>query len=109
MDVFDSLGRQIARRPRVWVLTWAVLTGVLVTLTMTGLGGPGLFQQLHAGEPTVPGSESTTARELLDEHSPTGSDLHLVVLGADLGYPGGLADAGRASRTLHSRILGLEG
>lgn len=107
--MFDSLGRLIARRPRVWVLTWLLLTATLLTVTMTGVGGPGLFQRLHSGEPTVPGSQSTEARDLLAEHAPTGEEISMVVLGVDLADPDGMAQAGRAASTLHSRILGVAG
>ncbi|MGC0142517.1 MMPL family transporter [Pseudactinotalea sp. Z1732] len=107
--MFDRLGRLAARYPRRIVLAWFLLTAFLFTLTMTGFGGQGLFERLHSGEPTVPGSESTEARELLDEHSPSGEEISLIVLGLDLDNPDGVAEAGRAAATLNSRLLNIDG
>ncbi|MGC0250781.1 MMPL family transporter [Pseudactinotalea sp. Z1748] len=107
--MFDRLGRLAARYPRRIVLAWFLLTAFLFTLTMTGFGGQGLFERLHSGEPTVPGSESTKARELLDEHSPSGEEISLIVLGLDLDNPDGVAEAGRAAATLNSQLLTVDG
>lgn len=107
--MFDRLGRLVARYPRRIVLAWFLLTAFLFALTMTGFAGQGLFERLHSGEPTVPGSESTEARDLLDEHSPSGEEISLVVLGLDLNNPDGVAEAGRAAATLNSQLLSIDG
>lgn len=103
--MFDLLGRLIARRPRLTVLAWGVLTVTLFALAMTGFGGQGLFERLHSGEPTVPGSESTQARDLIAEHRDSGEQISLVIRGLDTSDPDQVAQAGRAISTMTSQVL----
>lgn len=76
---------------------------------MTGLGGQGLFDRLHSGEPRVPGSQSDHARDLLEQHADAGEEINLVVLGVDLSAPEQISAAGQAANILHSRVLGVTG
>ena len=107
--MFDRLGRTIARHPLLTVLSWILLVAVSAGLALTGLGGPGLFDRLHSGEPVVPGSESQEGREILNDvaHEPT--TITAVVTGVDLTDAEAVSDAGRAITTIHSRLLDTDG
>lgn len=90
--VFDSLGRTVARHPRLTVLVWAVVAVACLLLALVGVGGQNLFDRLTTGEPTVPGSDSARAAELLQRTSTSGASLSLVVQDVDPATEG-LADA----------------
>lgn len=89
--VFESLGRAVARHPRLTVVVWAAITAVCGLVALTGLGGQNLFDRLSTGEPVVPGSDSARAAELLTSDD-TGASLSLVVSDLDPAADG-LADA----------------
>lgn len=90
--VFESLGRTVARHPRLTVLVWAVVAVACFAVALVGVGGQNLFDRLSTGEPVVPGSDSARAGELLAETSTSGASLSLVVQGVDPAAEG-LADA----------------
>lgn len=81
--MLDALARGVIRRPRVTVISWAVFMLACLTLAF-GLVGPGLFAQLHSGEPRVPGAESQAGRELLSSTAETSPEVTLLVEGVDL-------------------------
>lgn len=103
--VLDRLGLTVARHPRLTVLTWAVVAGACLFLALVGVGGQNLFDRLTTGEPTVPGSDSARAGELLSETSTAGASLSLVVQGVDPATEG-LADALAPAR---DDVAGVEG
>lgn len=90
--VFESLGRLVARHPRLTVLVWAVVAAGCFAVALVGVGGQNLFDRLSTGEPVVPGSDSARASELLAETSTSGASLSLVVQGVDPATEG-LAEA----------------
>jgi RND superfamily putative drug exporter len=103
--VLDRLGLTVARHPRLTVLTWAVVAVACLFLALVGVGGQNLFDRLTTGEPTVPGSDSARAGELLSETSTAGASLSLVVQGVDPateGLAGALAPA-------RDDVAGVEG
>ncbi|WP_024288231.1 MMPL family transporter [Cellulomonas sp. KRMCY2] len=81
--MFDTLGRLIAHHPKITVLTWAVFTATCFALTMAGVGGETLFEELTTGAPSVPHSESAEADAILAEGSTSGQSLSLAVQGVD--------------------------
>ncbi|RMI03530.1 MMPL family transporter [Cellulomonas triticagri] len=81
--VFDSLGRTVARHPRLTVLVWALVAAACLLLALVGVGGQNLFDRLSTGEPSVPGSDSARASELLAETDTSGASLSLVLQGVD--------------------------
>ncbi len=81
--VFESLGRTVARHPRLTILVWGVLTVACFVLALVGIGGQNLFDRLTTGEPVVPGSDSARAAELIAEADTSGASLSLVVQGVD--------------------------
>ena len=103
--VLDRLGLTAARHPRLTVLTWAVVAVACLFLALVGVGGQNLFDRLTTGEPTVPGSDSARAGELLSETSTAGASLSLVVQGVDPATEG-LADALAPAR---DDVAGVEG
>lgn len=103
--VLDRLGLTVARHPRLTVLTWAVVAVACLFLALVGVGGQNLFDRLTTGEPTVPGSDSARAGELLSETSTAGASLSLVVQGVDPATEG-LADALAPAR---DDVAGVEG
>lgn len=107
--MFDGLGRTIARHPLLTVLCWLVLVALAGGLALTGLGGQGLFDRLHSGEPQVPGSESQEARDILADVADEPSTVTAIVLGVDMTDQEAVTEAGRAITSTHSRLLGVEG
>lgn len=86
-SVFASLGRRVARHPRVFVAVWLVITALGFGLAAFGLQGQSLFERLSTGAPGVPGSESQTAQDILTKTSTSGSSLSLLVRGVTPASP----------------------
>ena len=85
--VFDTLGRLIARSPRITIAVWAVLTAVCFALAVVGVGGESLFERLSTGAPAVPGSESSEADAILTDNATGGPSLALAVADVDPADP----------------------
>lgn len=96
--VFESLGRTVARHPRVTVALWALFTIVGFALALVGVHGENLFDRLTSGEPTVTGSDSQRASTIMEDSDTSGAGLTLVVRGVDPTLPG-LTDALAPART----------
>jgi RND superfamily putative drug exporter len=103
--VFESLGRTVARHPRLTVLVWLVITAACLALALFGVHGQNLFDRLSTGEPVVPGSDSAHANELLAEASTSGASLTLVVQDLDPAAEG-MAEALAPAR---EEITGVDG
>ena len=104
-DVFDLLGRAVARRPWAAVVVWLLVAGASFALAVLGVGGEGVFDRLTTGAPSVPGSESATADDILAEASTQGSSLTLAVTGVD---PRTTDLSGPMNR-LRSELMGVDG
>lgn len=98
------MGRGIARHPLLTVVCWAVVTALAGGLALTGFGGQALFDRLHSGEPTVPGSQTQQARQILDRVEQEGATISAVVRGIDLDDPDSRAEAARATGNLRERL-----
>ncbi|WHP17763.1 MMPL family transporter [Cellulomonas sp. ES6] len=104
--VFESLGRTVARHPRLTLAVWAVVAVACALLALVGVGGQNLFDRLTTGEPVVPGSDSARATELLAESDTSGASLTLVVQGVDPATEG-LADALEPARAEVADVPGV--
>jgi len=104
--VFESLGRAVARHPRLTVVVWAAITVLCGLVALTGLGGGTLFDRLSTGEQVVPGSDSARASELLASDD-AGASLSLVVSDVDPSADG-IADAIAPARSTVLNIPGVE-
>ncbi len=104
--VFESLGRAVARHPRLTLAVWAVVTVGCFLLALVGVGGQNLFDRLTTGEPVVPGSDSARASELLAGTSTSGASLTLVVQDVDPAAEG-LADALAPAREAVAEVDGV--
>ena len=104
--VFESLGRAVARHPRLTVIVWAAITVLCGLVALTGLGGGTLFDRLSTGEQVVPGSDSARASALLASDD-TGASLSLVVSDVDPSADG-IADAIAPARSTVLNIPGVE-
>ncbi|HEY0214894.1 MAG TPA: MMPL family transporter [Cellulomonas sp.] len=105
--MFESLGRTVARHPRLTVLVWAVVTVACFALALFGVAGQNLFDRLTTGEPVVPGSDSAHAAELLADASTSGASLSLVVQGVDPATEG-IAEALAPVREEIAAVGGVE-
>lgn len=103
--MFDSLGRAIARRPRITVLAWVVVAGACFALASLGVGGETVFERLETGAPGVPGSESARGDALIAEASTTGQSLTLAVRGVDPRS----TDLSRPMAGLHADLAAVPG
>ena len=91
------LGRLIARHPARWVLAWILITISCFAVAVGGVTGESLFNRLHSGAPTV-SSESTAAREIIEQTQPALETLTMQVTGADLADPQVVADGTAATK-----------
>ncbi|GAA1630429.1 MMPL family transporter [Georgenia ruanii] len=107
--MFDRLGRVVTRRPRTIIAAWAVIALVCVLTALAGVTGQGLFDRLRTGEPAVPGSESQAGREILAEAQHTGTQITLLVRGADLTDEGQVTALGEALRPAHQDLTAIAG
>ncbi|HLS73310.1 MAG TPA: MMPL family transporter, partial [Actinomycetaceae bacterium] len=106
--MLDALARGVIRRPRVTVTAWALAVAACLALAF-GLVGPGLFAQLHSGEPRVPGAESQEGRELLSSTAETSEEVTLLVEGVDLADEALTAELGAALIPIRQEIADREG
>ena len=104
--MFDSLGAQIARAPKITILVWLVITVSCFAVTLGGVTGQTLFERLSSGSPDVPGSGSTRADQILEATATSGPSLTLVVEGVDPADPGLVAPIDTA-RTILLAIPGV--
>ncbi|MCB7137592.1 MMPL family transporter [Cellulosimicrobium marinum] len=81
--VFSSLGRRVARHPRLTVLVWVVLTALGLALALFGVGGQGVFDRVTTGAPTISGSDSERADEVLAANDTSGPEVTLLVRGVE--------------------------
>ena len=107
--MFSRLGTTAARHPLLIVVIWLLAAGGFFALAVVGVTGQGLFDRLHAGEPSVPGSESQAGREILQEEATSGETLTLAVDGVDLADPDQLAATQRALNAFRSNVSAVEG
>ncbi|WP_448060682.1 MMPL family transporter [Cellulomonas hominis] len=103
--VFESLGRTVARHPRLTIVVWLVVAALGLALALVGVGGENLFDRLTTGAPSVPGSDSKTASDILDGDD-AGASLTLAVQGADP-TTAGLSDALAPARGDLTAIAGV--
>ncbi|WP_240133988.1 MMPL family transporter [Actinotalea caeni] len=107
--MFRRLGSTAARHPLLVVLVWLVLAAAWFAVAVVGVTGEGLFDRLHSGEPTVPGSESREGRERIEDEATTGETITLAVTDVDLADPEALAASQRALNALRPNALGVDG
>lgn len=81
------LSRRIVKDAWYVVGTWAAVTAVLATLSLTGVGGGGLFERLHAGDVLVSGYSSAEGQQVLDSLTGDGVPVTLLVTGVDISTP----------------------
>jgi len=91
------LGRLIARHPGRWALAWVLITVACFAVAVGGVTGESLFNRLHSGAPTVD-SESTEAREIIEQAQPALETLTMQVTGADLTDATVVADGTAATK-----------
>ncbi|EWT02964.1 membrane protein [Intrasporangium oryzae NRRL B-24470] len=101
------LGGLIARRPGLWVIGWVVVAITCFAIAVGGVTGESLFERLHSGAPTVE-SESSRARDVIEQSEPTLETLTLQVSGADLQDPA-VVKAGADATVTVGKIPGVKG
>ncbi|HET7802296.1 MAG TPA: MMPL family transporter, partial [Humibacillus xanthopallidus] len=91
------LGRLIARHPGRWVIAWILITAACFAVAVGGVTGESLFNRLHSGAPTVD-SESTQARQVIEQSQPALETLTMQVTGANLSDTTVVADGTAATK-----------
>lgn len=104
--MFLALGRGVARFARTIVTLWLLGLLLLGGFALGGIGGEGLFDRLHSGEPRVEGSESQAANELIEDNREVGEVLTLALVDVD---PSPTSGTPAAMAAFHSRLLAIEG
>ncbi len=103
--VFESLGRTVARHPRLTIAVWLVVAALGFALALVGVHGENLFDRLTTGAPSVPGSDSKTASDILNGDD-AGASLTLAVQGVDPTTTG-LSDALAPARADLAAVTGV--
>ncbi|CAM5249652.1 hypothetical protein SALBM217S_01541 [Streptomyces griseoloalbus] len=86
--MLTALARTATRRPLTVMLLWGLFL-------LLGFGlGTGVFARLSDNVPEVPGTESESAAQYLDELDPAGSSITGVVAGTPVSEPGLRAEVG---------------
>ncbi|MGO1295341.1 MAG: MMPL family transporter, partial [Cellulosimicrobium funkei] len=85
--MFSSLGRRVARHPRLTVVVWVLLTALGFALALFGVHGESVFDRVTTGAPTIPGSDSERASQVLAENDEGGTEITLLVSGVDPADP----------------------
>ncbi len=93
------LGRLIARRPGRWLIAWLVITIACLAVSVGGVTGESLFERLHSGAPTVD-SESSQARQIIEQTEPALETLTMQVTSADLTDPAVVAAGTEQTRAV---------
>lgn len=106
--MLEALTRGIVRRPRLVLAVWALVV-VVSLLGALGIGGTGLFDRLHSGEPTIPGTESQEGRELLEASEEQGEQITLLVRGVDVSEPATAEQTAAALAPLRQAVAALPG
>lgn len=81
--MLPAIANTVVRRPRIVVSVWLALVLVCALLSL-GIVGEGLFNRLHSGEPTVPGTESQDGRDILSDTEGAEEQITLVIQGVDV-------------------------
>jgi RND superfamily putative drug exporter len=83
--VFARLGAAISRHPLITIAVWVVLAATGFALAVGGVAGQSVFDRVTTGAPSVPGSQSTQAQEILTGSADTGPSITLLISGVDPG------------------------
>ena len=78
------LARRVVKDAWFVVGTWAALSLLMLLVSLTGVGGGGLFDRLAAGPSTIAGTESARGEEIIKTLSGDGQTVTLQVSGIDL-------------------------
>lgn len=107
--MLDRLAGVVARHPGATVLAWVVAVGAALVFAVVGVGGSGLFDRLGSGAPRVPGAESLTAYDRLEEAATTGPTVTLLVGGIDVRRPEAAAALDEALDPVRADLAALDG
>ncbi|GAB2624105.1 MMPL family transporter [Pseudactinotalea suaedae] len=107
--MFRRLGAAAARRPLLIVLVWLVLAATWLAISVVGVTGQGLFDRLHSGEPTVPGSESLAGSQIVDDAATSGESITLALTDIDMTDGEALAQVQRSLNAFRPNAQGVEG
>ncbi|MDR0416916.1 MAG: MMPL family transporter [Propionibacteriaceae bacterium] len=98
--------RLIARHPVLILVIWSVAAVGSAMIAVFGVGGPTIFDQIETARPSVPGSDSQAAQDIL-EASPQGTAVVALVRGLDLADPAVAARAGEIVAAARPGLAGL--
>ncbi len=91
------------------VVTWLVLSTVLVVAALTGLGGQNLFSRLHSVTADTPGTQSAEGDYVLDSLSGDAVTVSLLVSNVDLSTTQQQEEVAQALSTAHTDLGQLVG
>ncbi len=103
------LSRRVVKQAWTVVLVWAALAAVLLVISLTGVGGEGLFQRLGTGLAQVDGSESAEGQDVLDTLAGDGETVSLLVTDVDISTPEKQEAVAEALTDAHVDLTGLVG
>lgn len=106
--MMKRLGTHVALHPIRVIIGWLVLVGLSVALAF-GAFGPGLFDRLSTGQPTIPGSESKIALDKLDEADDSPDTVDLIITGLDLADQAQVTGLMQDFPAIRDELAGLAG
>ena len=78
------LSRRVVKDAWYVVGTWAALAVILLAVSLSGLGGTGLFDRLKAGDSSVSGTQSAEGEQILRTLAGDSQTVSLLVTGVDI-------------------------
>lgn len=95
------------RRPGTVVILYLLITLFCALAATTGLGGPSLFDRLHTGQNTYPGSDSYIAEKIIAAEK--GSEYQIITTVKVPNLARNTAEISRLMRPVHHDLLKTKG
>ncbi|WP_067780907.1 MMPL family transporter [Actinomyces vulturis] len=103
------LSRRIVHDAWYVTLVWAALAMLFLISSLTGWGGPNVFERLHTGLVGVPGSQSAEGHQILDTLTDDSIDVTLLVTGVPLESSSQQQAVASAMETTHKDLMSMVG
>ncbi|PZU28676.1 MAG: hypothetical protein DI576_15120, partial [Actinomyces sp.] len=103
------LSRRVVKDAWYVVGTWAALAVILLAVSLSGLGGTGLFDRLKAGDSSVSGTQSAEGEQILHTLAGDSQTVSLLVTGVDISSTDAQKQVSSALTGAHADLRALAG
>ncbi|MDO4900881.1 MMPL family transporter [Actinomyces sp.] len=103
------LSRRVVKDAWIIVGTWALLAGVLLVVSLTGVGGANLFDRAASGSTSIAGTNSAEGERILETLSGDAVTVTLLVTDIDVSEPDTQQAVADALEEAHADLRALVG